>query len=103
VIIQQERNEAATASHDQLMDAVVNRQAVLENPLTFETSLISNRIEVHDWSELLKRALQELPELQKEVIHLASKGMSRREIAAKSKVSLGTGKRSIIRLSETPF
>jgi DNA-directed RNA polymerase specialized sigma24 family protein len=102
VIIQQVRNEAAAASDDQLMAAVVNHQAVFENPLTFETSLISNRIEVHDLSELLTRVLQEVPEVQKEVIRFASKGMSRREIAAKSKISLGTGKRGIIWLSETP-
>jgi hypothetical protein len=35
--------------------------------------------------------LQELPEVQKKVIHLATKGISRREIAVKGKISLGTG------------
>lgn len=59
-------------------------------------------VEAHNLSELLKRVLQEMPKGQKEIIHLASKGMSQREIAAKSKISLGTGKRGMIWLSETP-
>jgi RNA polymerase sigma-70 factor (ECF subfamily) len=64
-----------------------------DNPLTFETVASSNQVEVHDLSVLLKRAIQELPEAQKEVIDLAFfKGMSQREIAAKRQISLGTVK-----------
>jgi RNA polymerase sigma-70 factor, ECF subfamily len=64
-----------------------------DNPLTFEIAPHSNQVEVHDLSELLKRAMQELPEAQKEVIDLAFfKGMSQREIAAKRQISLGTVK-----------
>src|ERR1700730_15363352 len=61
------------------------------NPLTFETVPATNQVEVNDLSELLNRAMQELPEAQKEVIHLAFfKGMSQREIAAKGQIPLGT-------------
>jgi RNA polymerase sigma-70 factor (ECF subfamily) len=64
-----------------------------DNPLTCETSTMSNQVEAHDLSELLKRVIQELPEAQKEVIDLAFfKGMSQREIAAKRQISLGTVK-----------
>lgn len=64
-----------------------------DNPLTFETVANSNQVEVHDLSVLLKRAIQELPEAQKEVIDLAFfRGMSQREIAAKRQISLGTVK-----------
>ena len=65
----------------------------IDNPLTYEIAPKSNQVEVHDLSELLKRAIQELPEAQKEVINLAFfKGMSQREIAAKRQLSLGTVK-----------
>jgi RNA polymerase sigma-70 factor (ECF subfamily) len=65
----------------------------VDNPLTYEIAPKSNQVEVHDLSELLKRAIQELPEAQKEVINLAFfKGMSQREIAAKRQLSLGTVK-----------
>lgn len=64
-----------------------------DNPLTFETVASSNQVEVHDLSVLLKRAIQELPAAQKEVIDLAFfRGMSQREIAAKRQISLGTVK-----------
>ena len=64
-----------------------------DNPLTFETVANSNQVEVHDLSVLLKRAIQELPAAQKEVIDLAFfRGMSQREIAAKRQISLGTVK-----------
>jgi len=64
-----------------------------DNPLTCETSTMSNQVEVHDLSELLNRVIQELPEAQKEVVHLAFfKGMSQREIAASRRISLGTVK-----------
>jgi RNA polymerase sigma-70 factor, ECF subfamily len=64
-----------------------------DNPLTCETSTMSNQVEVHDLSELLNRVIQELPEAQKEVVDLAFfKGMSQREIAAKRRISLGTVK-----------
>jgi hypothetical protein len=101
VIVQQESIESTVATGDQSRPAVVKRQDVLEKPLTFEKSTISNW-EVHHWSELFKRVLQELPEGQKEVLHLASKGISRRETAARSKIPLATGKRGVIWLSETP-
>jgi RNA polymerase sigma-70 factor (ECF subfamily) len=65
----------------------------MDNPLTFETVPETNQVEVNDLSELLNRAMQELPEAQKEVIHLAFfKGMSQREIAAKRQIALGTVK-----------
>jgi RNA polymerase sigma-70 factor, ECF subfamily len=65
----------------------------VDNPLTFETVPETNQVEVNDLSELLNRAMQELPEAQKEVIHLAFfKGMSQREIAAKRRIALGTVK-----------
>ena len=65
----------------------------MDNPLTFETVPATNQVEVNDLSELLNRAMQELPEAQKEVIHLAFfKGMSQREIAAKTNTPLGTVK-----------
>jgi DNA-directed RNA polymerase specialized sigma24 family protein len=83
VIIQQESNEVTTA--------VVNRQDDPESALGFETSTTSTQIQFHSLSELLGRMLQELPEVQKKVIHLATKGISRREIAVKGKISLGTG------------
>lgn len=83
-------------SDDQLMAAVVNRHGALENSLTFETLSISNQVEAHHLSELLKRVLQELPEGQKQAINSASKGISRREIAVQSKISLEPGKRGII-------
>ena len=61
--------------------------------MTFETAPTTNQVEVNDLSELLNRAIQELPEAQKEVIDLAFfKGMSQREIAAKRQISLGTVK-----------
>jgi RNA polymerase sigma-70 factor (ECF subfamily) len=64
-----------------------------DNPLTYETVSTVNQVEVNDLSELLKRAIQILPEAQKEVIDLAFlKGMSQREIAAKRQISLGTVK-----------
>ena len=73
--------------------ATENLKTDTENPLTCETSTMSNQVEVSDLSELLNRAIQELPEAQQEVIHLAFfKGMSQREIAAKRKISLGTVK-----------
>jgi hypothetical protein len=90
VITQQERNESTTASDDQLMAAVVNRQGGPESPLAFEASLPSNQLELHDLSDLLRRVLQELPKAEKKVIQFASKGISWREIAAK-KISVGTG------------
>src|SRR5580658_9910592 len=53
-----------------------------DNPLTFETVPETNQVEINDLSEILNRAMQELTEEQKEVIHLAFfKGMSQREIA----------------------
>ena len=85
MIIQQERNEATTASDDQIMVAVVKRQGGPESQLAFE---ISNLIGFQDSTGLLRRVLQELPKAQKEAIHFASKGISWREIAAK--VSAGT-------------
>jgi RNA polymerase sigma-70 factor, ECF subfamily len=64
-----------------------------DNPLAYETVSTTNQVEVNDLSELLKRAIQILPEAQKEVINLAFlKGMSQREIAAKRQISLGTMK-----------
>ena len=64
-----------------------------DNPLTCETSTMSDQVEVNDLSELLNRVIQELPEAQKEVIDLAFfKGMSQREIAAKRLIFLGTVK-----------
>ena len=64
-----------------------------DNPLTYETEPANNQVEVNDLSELLRRAIQTLPEAQKEVIDLAFlKGMSQREIAAKRQISLGTVK-----------
>lgn len=64
-----------------------------DNPLTCETSTMTNQVEVNDLSELLNRVIQELPDAQKEVIDLAFfKGMSQREIAAKRRISLGTVK-----------
>ncbi len=90
VIIQHESNEATSARDDQLMAAIVDRPGDPESPLAFETSTVSNQFVIHDLSELLGRVLQELPEVQKKVIHLAFKGISRREIATKSKLSLGT-------------
>jgi RNA polymerase sigma-70 factor (ECF subfamily) len=64
-----------------------------DNPLTCETSTMSSQVEVHDLSELLDRVIQELPEAQKEVVHLAFfKGMSQREIASTRRISLGTVK-----------
>ena len=63
-----------------------------DNPLTFEL-IATNEVESNDLSELLNRAMRELPEAQQEVIDLAFfKGMSQREIAAKRKISLGTVK-----------
>jgi RNA polymerase sigma factor (sigma-70 family) len=64
-----------------------------DNPLTYETAPTTNQVEVNDLSKLLNRAIQELPEEQKEVIDLAFfKGMSQCEIAAKRQISLGTVK-----------
>jgi RNA polymerase sigma-70 factor, ECF subfamily len=64
-----------------------------DNPLTCEISTVSSQVEVHDLSELLNRVIQELPEAQKEVVHLTFfKGMSQREIAANRRISLGTVK-----------
>ena len=85
MIIQQERNETATESGDQLMAAVVKRQGGAENPQAFK---LSHQFEFHHSSNLFKRVLQELPKAQKDAIHFASKGISWREIAAK--VSAGT-------------
>ena len=63
------------------------------NPLTFEIAPNTNQVEVNDLSKLLNRAIQVLPEAQKEVINLAFfKGMSQREIASKRQISLGTVK-----------
>jgi DNA-directed RNA polymerase specialized sigma24 family protein len=90
VIIQQKRNEAVTASDDQLMGAVVKRPVV--NPWNCGTAILTNQVEAFDLSELLKCVLHELPEGQKDVINFASKGMSWREIAAKGKISVGEGK-----------
>jgi RNA polymerase sigma-70 factor, ECF subfamily len=73
--------------------ATENLKTDTENPLTFEIANNSNQVEIHDLGEILKRAIQELPEAQKEVINLAFfKGMSQREIAAKRQISLGTVK-----------
>jgi RNA polymerase sigma-70 factor, ECF subfamily len=73
--------------------ATESLQTDTDNPLTFETAPLSNQVEVHDLSELLKRVIQELPEAQQEVIDLAFfKGMSQREIAATRHLSLGTVK-----------
>lgn len=73
--------------------ATESLKADIDNPLTYEIAPKSNQVEVHDLSELLQRAIQELPEAQKEVINLAFfKGMSQREIAAKRQLSLGTVK-----------
>jgi hypothetical protein len=83
VIIQQERNEATTASDVQLIAAVVNRQGGPGSRLAFEVSTTSNQLGFHDLSDLLRRALQELPKAEKDAIHFASKGISWREIAAK--------------------
>jgi RNA polymerase sigma-70 factor (ECF subfamily) len=53
----------------------------------------TNQVEVNDLSKLLSRAIQVLPEAQKEVIDLAFfKGMSQREIASNRQISLGTVK-----------
>jgi hypothetical protein len=90
VIIQHESNESASARDDLLMAAVVQRPGGPERPMAFKTSTVFNQFVIQDLSELLGRVLQELPEVQKEVIHLASKGISRQEIAAKSKLLLGT-------------
>jgi hypothetical protein len=89
VIIQQERNEATTASDDQLVAAVVNRRDGPESPLVFETSTASTQLQFHDLSGLLRRVLQELPKAEKDAIHFASKGISWREIAAR-KISVVT-------------
>jgi RNA polymerase sigma-70 factor (ECF subfamily) len=63
------------------------------NPLTLEVAPTTNQVEVNDLSKLLNRAIQVLPEAQKEVIDLAFfKGMSQREIANKRQISLGTVK-----------
>ena len=63
------------------------------NPLKFEASPRTSQVEINDLSELLNRAIQILPEAQKEVIDLAFfKGMSQREISAKRQISLGTVK-----------
>ena len=63
------------------------------NPLTLEVAPTTNQVEVNDLSKLLSRAIQVLPEAQKEVIDLAFfKGMSQREIASKRQISLGTVK-----------
>jgi RNA polymerase sigma-70 factor, ECF subfamily len=73
--------------------ATESLKADTDNPLTCETSTMSNQVEIHDLSELLNRVIQELPNAQKEVIDLAFfKGMSQREIAAKRRISLGTVK-----------
>jgi hypothetical protein len=90
VIIQQERNEATTASDDQLMAAVVNRQGAPESRLAFEISITSSRLAFNDLSDLLRRGLQELSKAEKEAIHVAGKGIRWREIAAR-KISVGTG------------
>jgi RNA polymerase sigma-70 factor, ECF subfamily len=63
------------------------------NRLTLEIAPSPNQVEVNDLSKLLKRAIQVLPDAQKEVIDLAFfKGMSQREIARKRQISLGTVK-----------
>ena len=63
------------------------------NPLTLEVAPTTNQVEVNDLSKLLNRAIQVLPEAQKEVIDLAFfKGMSQREIASNRQISLGTVK-----------
>ena len=73
--------------------ATESLQTETDNPLTFATAPATNQVEVNDLSELLNRAMQELPEAQKEMIDLAFfKGMSQREIAAKRQIALGTVK-----------
>ena len=63
------------------------------NPLTVEIAPNTNQVDVNDLSKLLSRAIQVLPEAQKEVIDLAFfKGMSQREIASNRQISLGTVK-----------
>jgi RNA polymerase sigma-70 factor (ECF subfamily) len=65
----------------------------LRGLLTLEVAPTTNQVEVNDLSKLLNRAIQVLPEAQKEVIDLAFfKGMSQREIASKRQISLGTVK-----------
>jgi DNA-directed RNA polymerase specialized sigma24 family protein len=54
--------------------------------LRFEVSPRASQVEINDLSELLNRAIQILPEAQKEVIDLAFfNGMSQREISAKGR------------------
>jgi hypothetical protein len=84
VLIQQDGN-AMVAPDDQLIEAVLNGQGGFESSMAFEASTISNHLGALDLSELSKRVLQEVPEAQKEAIHLAAKGMSWREIAAKGR------------------
>jgi RNA polymerase sigma-70 factor (ECF subfamily) len=65
----------------------------MADPLTWEIAPTPNQVEVNDLSKLLNRAIQVLPEAQKELINLAFfKGMSQREIASKTQISLGTVK-----------
>ena len=64
-----------------------------DNPLIYEREPTGNQVEINDLSEILNRAIQELPAGQREVINLAFlKGMSQREIAAKRQITLGTVK-----------
>jgi RNA polymerase sigma-70 factor (ECF subfamily) len=73
--------------------ATESLQSDAGNPLTLEVAPTTNQVEVNDLSKLLNRAIDILPEAQKEVINLAFfKGMSQREIASKRQISLGTVK-----------
>ncbi len=96
MIIHQGKNEAATALEKQLIEVVVERPGALEALLTCETSALSNKVEPSPVSAFLKRALQEMPEGQKAIIDLASKGVGRREIDAISKISLKREKSGFI-------
>jgi len=65
----------------------------VDNPLINEITTTTSRLENGDLSRLLERAIQLLPEAQKEVIHLTFfNGLSQREIARQRRISLGTVK-----------
>jgi len=73
--------------------ATESLKAEPDNPLSCEISRDPNAIEIQDLSQVLNRAIRQLPEAQQEVIDLSFfKGMSQREIAAERKISLGTVK-----------
>ena len=73
--------------------ATESLKAELDNPLSCEISTAPNPIDIQDLSQVLGRAIRQLPEAQQEVIDLSFfKGMSQREIAAERKISLGTVK-----------